>query len=125
MRLAVVALFALALFFAFRWFTSGGEGTTPGDAAVAIRAGAPLIDVRTAGEYGEGHIAGARNVSVMDPAFREKVDDIDRSQTVYVYCASGHRSGRAAKVLQDMGFARVVNAGAFSSLAEAGLAVER
>lgn len=122
--LLVVALIGIAAFFAFRWFTTGGEPSNPSDVVFAIRAGDPVIDVRTAGEFADGHIAGARNVSVLDPAFRVKVDDIDRDETVYVYCASGHRSGRAAQVLEDMGFARVVNAGGFEALKEAGAPVE-
>ena len=81
--------------------------------------------MRTAGEYAGGHVAGARHVNVLDPDFRQRVDDLDRDQTVYVYCASGHRSGRAAAILEEMGFDRVVNAGGIGDLERAGAPVER
>lgn len=125
MRLAVTLLLLIAAFFAFRYFTSGGETVPAQDAVTAIQLGANVLDVRTTGEYNRGHIAGARHVSVVDPAFKVKVEDLPRDEPVYVYCASGHRSGRAASMLEGMGFERVVNAGAIGDLEAAGAAVER
>lgn len=125
MRYAVAAALAIALFLAFRWFTSGGERESPEAVVAAIEAGAPVIDVRSEGEFAGGHVAGARHVNVLDPDFRERVSDLDRDQTVYLYCASGARSGRAAKVMEDMGFERVVNAGGIGDLQRAGARIER
>ena len=125
MRTLLIAAAVLAAFFLFRYLTQGGE-REPADAVVtAIRGGAPVLDVRPAEEFAGGHVAGARNANVLDGDFRQRVEDIDRDQTVYVYCASGHRSGRAAKVLEDMGFQRVVNAGGIGSLQRAGAPMER
>ena len=125
MRLALSVLLVLASVLVFRWATGGGETEAPPTTVAAIEAGAPVLDVRTAGEYASGHVAGARHVSVLDPTFRQRVDDLDRDETVYVYCASGHRSGRAAAVLEDMGFERVVNAGGIGDLERAGAPIER
>ncbi|MEM1116783.1 MAG: rhodanese-like domain-containing protein [Bacteroidota bacterium] len=125
MRLALFFALVVAAFLAFRWFTSGGETEAPETAVSAIAAGAPVIDVRTDDEFASGHVAGARHVNVFDPDFEAKVDDLDRDQTVYVYCASGTRSGRAASVLEGMGFERVVNAGGLSDLQRAGAEVVR
>ena len=125
MRLAVTLALLVAAFFAFRYFTTGGESTTPQEAVTAIHLGANVLDVRTAGEYERGHVAGARNVSIMDPAFKVKVEDLPRDQPVYVYCGTGHRSGRAASILEGMGFERVVNAGGIGDLEAAGAEVVR
>ncbi len=124
MRTALLLVAVVGAFLLFRYLTRGGEREPVADVVAAIEAGAPVLDVRTAEEYEGGHVAGARNANVLADNFRQQVDDLDRDQTVYVYCASGHRSGRAAKVMQDMGFERVVNAGGFNSLAQAGAPTE-
>lgn len=68
-----------------------------------------LVDVRTAEEYAEGHIAYAQNLDVNSADFRTNaLAALDKLKPVYVYCRSGHRSMNAAKVLAKEGF-RVVN----------------
>ena len=52
-----------------------------------------LIDVRTANEYKNGHILGAKNVPL------HTIDKFESNQKVYVICQSGMRSKRAAKHL--------------------------
>ena len=46
-------------------------------------------------------------------------------QTVILYCASGGRSALSGKVLKDMGYERVYNAGAFKEWAEGGGPVDK
>ncbi len=68
-----------------------------------------LIDCRTPGEYAGGHL---QNSSLMDyngSNFEEQISTLDKEQTVYIYCRSGGRSGRAASMLESMGFQKVVN----------------
>jgi rhodanese-related sulfurtransferase len=68
-----------------------------------------LVDVRTADEYAEGHIAYAQNLDVNSADFSAKaLAALDKLKPVYVYCRSGHRSMNAAKTLAKEGF-RVVN----------------
>lgn len=114
-----------ALFLAFRWVTSGGERQPPETVAQAIAGGAQVLDVRTAQEYAGGHVVGARHANILEPGFEQAVAGLDRSEPVYVYCASGHRSGRAAGKLEALGFESVVNAGGLSDLARAGVPTER
>ena len=125
LRLSALAFLAVALVVAFRWFTGGGERAEPAEVAEAVRAGAVVLDVRRPSEYASGHVRGARNADVLAPDFRERVDDLDRDRPVYLYCASGTRSGRAGRVLEDMGFERVVNAGGVGALERAGVPVVR
>ena len=68
-----------------------------------------LLDVRTPEEYSFGHLDGAMNVNWYDIDFKEKVDDLERSKTVYLYCKAGGRSAKAAAVMREMGFTNVVN----------------
>ena len=109
---------------AFFVLSSGGESTTPDAAVEAIRNGASVVDARTEREYAGGHVAGAIHADVLTGDFRQRVDALDRDTPVYVYCASGHRSGRAASILEEMGFSKVVNAGGINELAAAGARLE-
>ena len=66
-----------------------------------------LLDVRTAGEYNDGHIKNALNIDWYSPDFKEQVAKLDKSKPVFVYCKSGGRSGQAAQMLKGMGFTEV------------------
>jgi phage shock protein E len=73
-----------------------------------------LLDVRSEGEFAAGHLPGAVNVPVTQLA--AKLDTLgDKGRPVVVYCASGMRSTRAASLLRDAGFSRVLNLGAMSA----------
>ncbi len=67
-----------------------------------------VLDVRTPGEYAEGHLPGAMDIDFLSDDFSEKVEKLDRDTTYLVYCRSGHRSHQAAKRMEEMGF-KVVN----------------
>lgn len=62
-----------------------------------------IIDCRTPGEYHSGHIPGAKLIDLMDPAFRERIETLDKSKTYYVYCRSGSRSMTACRLMGDAG----------------------
>ncbi len=61
-----------------------------------------LLDARTAGEYGEGHIEGYINIPLDE--LRERIGEIDRSKPVYVICQSGLRSYIACRILSQNGY---------------------
>lgn len=63
---------------------------------------AQLIDVREQNEFDNGHILGARNIPVSQLKMRMK--EIRPDKPVYLYCASGMRSGRAAQMLYKKGY---------------------
>ena len=81
-----------------------------------INQGARLIDVRTAGEFNEGHIAGAINISHDQIARKIGELQLDTQDSIVLYCKSGGRSDFAMKVMQQMGFAKAVNAGGYEDL---------
>lgn len=70
-----------------------------------------LVDVRTADEFAEGHIAGSLNMDVKDEkGFPLAVDEqLDKEKPVAVYCRSGRRSRQAADLLTQKGFKKVYN----------------
>ncbi|MDO8981308.1 MAG: rhodanese-like domain-containing protein [Afipia sp.] len=105
---------------------------TPAETREMIAKGNTLvIDVRDAHEVEKsGKIAGAVNVSRgmlefrADPESPYHDKNFAKDKTVIVYCASGGRSALSGKVLKDLGYGEVFNAGAFKDWAESGGAVE-
>lgn len=69
------------------------------------------IDVRTAEEFGAGHVAGAANIPYEEIA--DRIDEVtsDKDATIYLYCRSGRRSGIALEALQEAGYNNAVNIG--------------
>ena len=67
-----------------------------------------LVDVRDAESYAEGHIAGAHNLDVMAPDFKEKAATLPKDKTIAVYCLTGKHSAMARDILTDMGY-KVIN----------------
>ena len=61
-----------------------------------------LLDVRTVGEYGRGHIDGFMNIPVDD--LRARLGELDATKPVYVICQSGLRSYIACRILAQHGF---------------------
>jgi rhodanese-related sulfurtransferase len=124
-RIAVIAtLIALA---AFTAGCSGGALPPAGNVSHAeeekvLDAGAVILDVRTAGVFQGGFIAGAKNIPVDELA--ASLGTLDKSKPVLVYCATGNRSVTAMQILQGAGFTKVYNLTAgIAEWAQAGLPV--
>ena len=72
-------------------------------------AGVITLDVRTPGEYAEGHLEGAQLIDFQSGNFENEISSLDKNATYAVYCRSGNRSGQAVKVMHDAGFHNVYN----------------
>ncbi|MBI4596604.1 MAG: rhodanese-like domain-containing protein [Candidatus Tectomicrobia bacterium] len=66
-----------------------------------------VLDVRTPGEYREGHLEGARLIDFHSPAFRNEINKLDKAKSYLVYCASGSRSGSTIKLMIDLKFIKL------------------
>ena len=106
----VMALIASALLLAGCSSSTGAIdlGVTEFSAKVA-EAGVITLDVRTPGEFAEGHVEGARLIDFQSGNFENEIAALDKNATYAVYCRSGNRSGQAVKVMQDAGFTNVFN----------------
>jgi rhodanese-related sulfurtransferase len=62
------------------------------------------LDVRTPGEFAEGHIKGAVNLDVQSPTFEKGLRKLDRKRSYLVYCRTGNRSRRATLAMEELGF---------------------
>lgn len=72
-------------------------------------ANAVLLDVRTSAEFKEISIDGAINMDAMGKEFSQKISELDKNKTYFVYCRSGNRSGNACNLMSEMGFEHLYN----------------
>jgi rhodanese-related sulfurtransferase len=68
-----------------------------------------ILDVRTPGEFTQGHLSNALNIDYTSADFKTKVAGLDKTKPVFVYCATGIRSTSAAKTLSQLGFENIYN----------------
>jgi rhodanese-related sulfurtransferase len=81
-----------------------------------------LIDVRKPEELAEGFIDGAINIDYTDSSFSNKIRDLDKSKTYFVYCKSGKRTAGAVDQMERSGFENIfILEGGYMSWVEKGL----
>ena len=70
-----------------------------------------VLDVRSPGEWRDGHLEGSVHCYLPDLA-QAVPDHLDPDRSVYVGCTTGHRASTAAGILGEAGFRPVVMVGA-------------
>lgn len=74
-----------------------------------------LLDVRTAQEFAEGHIPGAKNL-LNERIQKGEIGELSsKDQLILVYCRSGNRSAQASNKLVSLGYTHVVDMGGINS----------
>lgn len=68
-----------------------------------------LIDVRTRGEFMNGHIRGAGQLNYYSLDFKKNLLLLPRDQPVYLYCNTGYRSHKTAEILVKNKYEKVYN----------------
>ena len=68
-----------------------------------------ILDVRTPEETQLGIIEGATLINLYEDDFEAKIQLMEKSKPILVYCASGGRSSQAATILAEQGFMEVYN----------------
>lgn|SRR5688572_3165660 len=74
-----------------------------------------LLDVRTAAEFRSERIPNAINIDVTDSSFPQKIGELDKTKTYFVYCRSGGRSGQACSIMASEGLTAFNLAGGISN----------
>jgi phage shock protein E len=100
---------ALGLWFAYKWWNS--------KRVIAMlpelkKSGAIFVDVRSAGEFANGHAPGTINIPLQELGSR--LGEIPKSSPVVLCCASGTRSGIAKLLLMKNGYRNVHNIGTWN-----------
>lgn len=82
-----------------------------------------LLDVRTPEEIDAGRIENSQSI-VFDDSFDKKLERLQH-KPLFVYCASGKRSAKAAKILRDKGYKNVFELeGGINAWRETGLPID-
>ena len=107
-RLILVALLVAML---------AGCGQSPAGAGVDISVDealrlwqnkeAIIIDVRTPGEYRDGHIPGVVNIPLDE--LEKRIGEIPKDKKVVLICRTGSRSAQGTRLLRSKGFNNVYN----------------
>jgi rhodanese-related sulfurtransferase len=110
MKKVIVAIFVSAL--ALSSCSSAPSATNldvVGFAEQITKADVITLDVRTPGEFAEGHIAGAINIDVESGVFESEIAKLDKTKSYSVYCQSGRRSLIAVDKMSASGFEKLSN----------------
>ncbi len=86
------------------------QNVTPAEAEKLLKEKKEIVvlDVRTADEFAEGHIPGAKNIDFLSGDFAKKAAELDPSKTYLIHCAAGGRSSKAVSCLKDQKFTGTV-----------------
>lgn len=85
-----------------------------------------LVDVRQKWEFEQGYIEEAKNIDFLSDDFLNAFQDIPKNMPIFVYCASGGRSGEAAQLLHKSGFLHVYNlTGGIRAWSQQGLGIKK
>jgi len=98
------------MFNIFNFFNGGASA----DLSEVITKKSFLVDVRTPGEFAEGHIKGSVNIPL--DKLGSNIPKFKGKENIVVFCRSGNRSGQAKKILESYGITDVVNGGAIDDV---------
>lgn len=85
-----------------------------------------VLDIRTPGEFSSGRIAGAKNIDFQAPDFEQRIDNLDKSKSYLVHCASGGRSTHSLMLFKKHQFQAIYHLdGGIKAWQKAGLPVEK
>ena len=77
-----------------------------------------VIDVRTEGEWNQGHLSRAQRVNWEEIGSNISTLSPNKKDQIVLYCRSGNRAGKAMKILNELGYQDVINAGGLKSAQE-------
>lgn len=66
-----------------------------------------IVDVRTPGEFNDGHLTDAKNINFFGPRFEQEIANLPNDKQIIVYCKSGRRAEAAAQIMQEAGLKKV------------------
>jgi hydroxyacylglutathione hydrolase len=82
-----------------------------------------VLDVRRAGEYEAGHIAGSLNIA--HTRLLDRLEEVPKDRPILVHCQGGMRSAYAVALLEKHGYNATNIAGGFGAWAKSGGEVVR
>lgn len=68
-----------------------------------------VLDVRSAGEFSEGHVPTAVNIPYDEIKEKAGKHIKNKEQQIVVYCRSGYRASKAETALADLGYSNILH----------------
>jgi rhodanese-related sulfurtransferase len=65
-----------------------------------------VIDLQQEEDYNKSHLVNAANI-IYDKDFRKKLDKLDKTKPIAIYCTTGTVSPEAARILNETGFKHI------------------
>jgi rhodanese-related sulfurtransferase len=65
-----------------------------------------VVDLQSEEEYNKSHLLNAANI-IYDSDFRKKLDKLDKTKPIAIYCTTGRVSPEAARILDKAGFKHI------------------
>lgn len=100
---AAVLMTLLVLGYELRRQGAGGVSVAPHEAIRMMNGGAVLVDLRSANQFKDGHIEGARNVPGDQLAADAKTLERLAGKALVLYCDSGATTAAALRTLARAG----------------------
>ena len=122
-----IAMAGLILWFAYSkgWILANFESIDTKQAISLLENddNVTLLDVRTIGEYKEGHLRDATLIPVQALADNLGMLKQDKNKKILVYCRTGSRSVSASRILEENGFTPLNIKGGIIQLMGAGVEI--
>ena len=99
-----VAILAVSAFFLIRPKAAMATEITPSQAYGKFQQGAYFLDVRSAEEWEQIHIANSVSISLDE--LKKRLDELPKNTDIVVVCLSGKRSKEGLNLLQQAGINR-------------------
>ncbi len=106
---------ACILFCALLWIapvSAQAKDVSVQEAAALLQSppgGLLILDVRTPGEFRQGHLTGARNLDFFGGRFDLDVAALPKDRPVLLYCRTGQRSAGALEALEQAGIRNILH----------------
>jgi phage shock protein E len=85
-----------------------------------------VLDIRTPGEFTTGRIVGAKNIDFQAADFEQQIENLDKSKSYLVHCASGGRSTHSLLLFAKHQFQSIYHLdGGIKAWQKSGLPVEK
>lgn len=82
--------------------------------AQIVNGDAFLVDVRSVGEFSQGHVKGSVNIPL--DQIPNLLSKFKAKKNIVVFCRSGMRSSQAKSILENNGFTNVINGGTWHNI---------
>ena len=89
-------------------------GAPSADLKSLVDEGAFLVDVRSPGEFADGHVKGSVNIPL--DRIVTQLGKFKDKKNIIVFCRSGNRSSMAKNLLEQNGIKNVVNGGTWENV---------